>query len=571
MNIPCILVLDDQYARDDAERWLFVDHANLIIMESDEVQERKNSVDNFIAQVVFCSGQRQGKDSIINDYDVVQEAVLERDDWAMVLLDVRFDSGPLLEGIIPLGQPGDESFGEIVSQRLAEDYPDLPVVMLSSMRQQDLDDQHIPYLSKEGLGERELKNCLLQYGRLSCRQTQHLLGLGKGVVAQSRQMTSVFREAYIHAEENVSMMILGESGSGKEVLGSYIHRISKRSGPFIAVNVAAIPKDLLESELFGIEKGAATGVDQRPGKFELANGGTLFLDEIGDMPLDAQAKVLRALQEREVVRVGGTKLIPLDIRLITATSRDLPKMIANREFREDLYYRINAVPLILPPLRDRLDDIEPLAISFLEKYMMIAGKSGITFSDEAINSILTHSYPGNVRELENIMQRIISGVGNNRVISGNEIIKVLELPDSYSPAGQIAPIENNYQQEKQSELSEITISKLIELMGTTRLNINDPSLSGSKLRLESAFKDLLQRLAGASLERCRDPVTGGLNRQRAMQFLTGDVSLKGKGPARVINNLIGRRLEDRVSEDDLDALIAKWKDAERKCVECDEN
>lgn len=568
MNLPCILVVDDQYARDDAERWLFVEHANLAVMEIEAEREITKGRDKAMAQVAFCSGQRRDKDVISNDYNVICDAVAARDDWALVLLDVRFDSGPLQEGVIPAGQPGDDSFGEVVSSRLAQDFPDLPVVMLSSMRQQDLDDQHIPYLSKEGLGERELKNCLLQYGRLSTRQTQHLLGLGKGVVAQSRQMTSVFREAFMHAEENVSMMILGESGSGKEVLARYIHRISKRSGPFIAVNIAAIPKDLLESELFGVEKGAATGVDQRAGKLELANGGTLFLDEIGDMPLDAQVKVLRALQEREITRVGGRKLIHLDIRLLTATSRDLPQMIADGVFREDLYYRINAIPLMILPLRERFEDILPLAEEFLEKFSTISGKTGITFSSDAKSSMEQYLYPGNVRELENIMQRIISSLGNNRVVSGNEIEKYLG-PQRQHALSHISPPnqpEKKLRQKLPSQPAEISLGELPALLMAARIKLNDPVLAGSKARLEKAFNELLKHLAGAALERCRDPVSGNFNRQRAMQLMTGDATLKGKGPARVINDLLGRRQEARVSEEDLEDLVTQWKVVDEKIV-----
>ncbi len=325
MNRPRILVVDDQYARDEAERSTFLNHAKLLL-ESENTGARRGGFKyrDAVADAVICSGQRRDENAVSNDYGVIRDAVMAEDDWALVLLDVRFDSGLPNEYGLPAGQPGDENFGMTVRERLAQEFPNLPIVMLSGMGQQELTNQKVPYLSKTGLESRQMSKCLLEHGRLSSGQTRQLLGLAGDIVADSGQTVSVFRDAFIHAGETVSILILGESGSGKEVLARYIHKASERQGPFIAVNVAAIPKDLLESELFGVAKGAATGVGERPGKFELAGGGTLFLDEIGDMPLDAQAKVLRALQEREVYRVGGSRSIRLDIRLITATSRDIP-------------------------------------------------------------------------------------------------------------------------------------------------------------------------------------------------------------------------------------------------------
>jgi len=560
VNLPYILVVDDQYARDDAERWHFVDDANLAAMEAEAEPEINRGRDKAMAQVAFCSGQRRDKNVIINDYDVIYKAVAARDDWALVLLDVCFDSGPLIEEVIPGGQPGDDSFGEVVSRQLAQDFPNLSVVMLTGVPEQELDNQYVQYLSKVGLGVHELKGCLLDYGRLSSDQIRHLLGLGKDIVAQSERAVSVFREAFIHAEENVSIMILGENGTGKEKLAKYIHEISSRhNDPFIAVNVAAIPKDLLESELFGVGRRVATNVDMRPGKFELANGGSLFLDEIGDMPLDAQAKVLRALQEREITRVGESASIQLDIRLITATSKDIPRMIADGEFREDLFHRINTVPLIVPPLRERVEDILPLAEAFIEKFMAEFKKTGITISSEAKRSLEQHSYSGNVREIENLIKRIISGIGNNRVITGDEIVKVLESSYTTSLASSDQQPPKGSRQHQPSLPTGVSLSELPALLEASQINMNDPVLAGIKPHLENAFKELLQRLAGSALERCRDPVSGELNRQRAMQLLTGDNTLKGKAPARLINEILGRKQEHKVTDEDLETLVAAWK------------
>jgi two-component system response regulator FlrC len=202
-------------------------------------------------------------------------------------------------------------------------------------------------------------------------------------------------------------MLTGESGCGKEVVARFIHRQSPRSEqPFIAINCAAIPDHLLEATLFGYEKGAFTGASQsQPGKFEQAQGGTLLLDEISEMPLALQAKLLRVLQEREVERVGGRKAIPLDIRLIATSNRDMAAMVAKGGFREDLYYRLNVFPIVIPPLRERPMDIVPMAQRILDENDGRADKSALQLSGEAAARLTQHNWPGNVRELENVIQR----------------------------------------------------------------------------------------------------------------------------------------------------------------------
>ena len=205
------------------------------------------------------------------------------------------------------------------------------------------------------------------------------------------------------AKSHASILIQGESGTGKELLARYIHGHSRRcDGPFVAVNCAALPEGLLESELFGHERGAFTGaVMSKPGKFELANFGTLLLDEITEMPLSLQAKLLRVLQEREVDRIGGKKPVPVDIRVIATTNRDVREMIRTGGFRDDLFYRLNVVPLRLPPLRERLDDIESLADSFFAT----RGYPQARLSGRALSLLRSHSWRGNVRELFNVLER----------------------------------------------------------------------------------------------------------------------------------------------------------------------
>lgn len=222
-------------------------------------------------------------------------------------------------------------------------------------------------------------------------------------------MEQVLNLAAKVANSTASILVTGETGTGKEMIAQYIHQKSPRSTrPFIAVNCAAIPENLLESELFGYEKGAFTGaVARRIGKFEEANGGTLLLDEISEMDLRLQVKLLRAIQEREVDRIGGKKPIQVDVRIIATSNRKVEQEVANGNFREDLYFRLNVVTVELPRLADRPGDIKPLADHFIEKYAELNGLDSIKISSEALQLLTKYSWPGNVRELENVIHRSI--------------------------------------------------------------------------------------------------------------------------------------------------------------------
>jgi DNA-binding NtrC family response regulator len=216
------------------------------------------------------------------------------------------------------------------------------------------------------------------------------------------------------AGSSATVLLLGESGTGKELFARAIHNWSDRKGkPFIAINCVALSKDLLESELFGHEKGAFTGAhQQKKGKMELANGGTVFLDEVGDISAELQTKLLRFLQEREFERIGGTQTVRVDVRVIAATNRDLDEAVKDGRFRKDLYYRLDVVPIVLPPLRDRKEDIPILANYFLQRFSREAKKNFTEISQQAMEQLLTYDWPGNVRELSNVMERsIVLGVG----------------------------------------------------------------------------------------------------------------------------------------------------------------
>jgi DNA-binding NtrC family response regulator len=231
----------------------------------------------------------------------------------------------------------------------------------------------------------------------------------KSVIYQAPQMRRVIEVADQIAQSDASVLITGESGTGKEVIARYIHTKSKRANALmVSVNCAAIPENLLESELFGHEKGAFTGaVARRIGKFEEADGGTMFLDEISEMDLKLQAKLLRVLQEREIDRVGGSKPVKVNIRVLATSNRNLPEEARSGRFREDLYYRLNVITLELPPLRDRKEDIPLLAQHFVRKYSEANGVSMRPLTDSALQKLLAYHWPGNVRELENTMHRSV--------------------------------------------------------------------------------------------------------------------------------------------------------------------
>ncbi|MCM3727231.1 sigma 54-interacting transcriptional regulator [Neobacillus cucumis] len=248
---------------------------------------------------------------------------------------------------------------------------------------------------------------------------------------------------------NSSVLLIGESGTGKELFAHAIHNHSLRSSlPFVAINCASIPEHLLESELFGYDDGAFTGAKKggKKGQFEMAHNGTLFLDEIGDMPLSMQSKLLRVLQEKEVQRVGGQKSIPVDVRIIAATHRDLEKMVDDGEFRRDLYYRLNVIKIEIPPLNNRKADIKLISMSLLKKLERKFFRTGIEISKEVEQRLMEHSWPGNIRELENVLERAIN------VLDGQTIevfhlplyLRELELQSSSqvdSPVTNIKPVE----------------------------------------------------------------------------------------------------------------------------------
>ena len=246
------------------------------------------------------------------------------------------------------------------------------------------------------------------------------------IVGSSKEMEKVFDVIRKVADTEAAILITGESGTGKELVARSIHNNSaRRDAPFVAINCASIPRDLLESELFGHVKGSFTGaIKDKMGKFQAAEGGTLFLDEVGELPLELQPKLLRALQEKEVEAVGGTKTQKLDVRVVSATNLDIDKAIANGTFREDLYYRLGVIPIHLPPLRERRKDIPLLIRYFCGKH----GSDMVSFDKDALHTLVMYPWPGNVRELENTVERLL-------IMRNGDVIGVDELPEKFLDNG----------------------------------------------------------------------------------------------------------------------------------------
>ncbi|HEX9102539.1 MAG TPA: sigma-54 dependent transcriptional regulator [Polyangia bacterium] len=305
-------------------------------------------------------------------------------------------------------------------RRIVADHPDVPVIMITAHGSVDnaveavklgafdyiekpFEQTQIQQVVAKALKQHELD-------KRAPRVTQPAASGGRyGLIGRSPQLESVFSVIEKVADTPSTVLISGESGTGKELIARALHNNSSRkAGPFIKINCAAIPKTLMESELFGYEKGAFTGaVGSKPGRFELADTGTLFLDEIGEIPVEMQVKLLRVLQESEFERVGGIKTIKVDVRLVTATNRDLQKEVAAGTFREDLFYRLNVVPVHLPPLRERRSDIPLLVEHFIARFNERLKKQITGVDDEALARLTAHPWPGNIRELENVLERTI--------------------------------------------------------------------------------------------------------------------------------------------------------------------
>ena len=361
-------------------------------------------------------------------------ALAEEREPDVVLLDLMMPGGP---------------DGLAVLERMRGRYPDLPVIMMSGRA--GLSDAvkatklgAAQFLEKPLTPEGvilALQSCMeLRQARWEAKALRNDLLLGEDMIGTSPGIQAVLRLVQQIAPSDARVLIEGESGTGKELAAAAIHAGSPRkSRPFVRVNCAAIPRDLVESEMFGHERGAFTGAtDRRVGRFELAHRGTLFLDEVGDLHLDAQAKLLRAIEAREIERLGGGKPIPVDVRIISATNKDLKRAVADGLFREDLLFRLNVIPLLLPPLRERPSDIPALVAHFTERYRRRSARPAPRWTDDAMSLLLRYRWPGNVRELANIVERL-SILHAGEEVGAGQILDVLNFSNDHVPTAAPLP------------------------------------------------------------------------------------------------------------------------------------
>ncbi len=388
----------------------------------------------------------------------------------LVLLDLRM---PIMDGM--------EALKEIKKIN-----KDLPVIMITAHGTMEsaveaMKIGALDYISKP-FDIEELKVQIrkaINVGDMS-RQIEYLTeelrnATGKIIIGDSPQMKEILEMVNKVSKSKATILITGESGTGKELIANAIHFNSDRSNkPHIKVNCGALPENLLESELFGHEKGAFTGaIERKIGRFERADEGTIFLDEIGEISLAMQVKLLRVLQEKEIERVGGTETIKIDVRVTAATNKNLLEMVDKGEFREDLYYRLNVIPIELPPLRERKGDIGSLVDYFLDKYCKEIGRKKMEISNDALSYLIDYKWKGNIRELENIIERLV-------ILNQKGIIEKTDLPKDilYKEQGNsdfILPIEGiNLEEVEQSlikqalEQTDYNQSKAAKLLGTTR-------------------------------------------------------------------------------------------------------
>jgi len=301
-----------------------------------------------------------------------------------------------------------------------------------------------------------------------------------GILGASPALQGVFRVLSKVAPTDSTVLVTGESGTGKELLVRALHRNSpRRDKPFVPINCGAIPKDLLESDLFGHEKGAFThAIRTKVGRFELAEGGTVFLDEIGEMDLALQVKILRVLQEKEFERVGGTKTLHADVRVVAATNRDLEEEVRQGRFREDLYYRLNVIPIHLPPLRERGDDIVLLAEHFLQRFCQRQKRPPLPLSPEARAALLAYSWPGNVRELENFMERLTILCEGEQICLRDLPAKILQEVGYAPPLPEPAPAPGGFRWPTLADLESLGMG-LKEFLDTAEARLVDEALAQS--------------------------------------------------------------------------------------------
>ncbi len=468
----------------------------------------------------------------------VLEAILKRDGYEVVTAAngeealARMSRG-IHTVITDLKMPGLD--GMQLLRSLSADHPDVPVVMITAHGSVESAVEAVKlgafdYVEKPFDQEqiRQVVSKALKTHALSRRDPSPEQTGTRGrfrLVGDSPAIRSVYAIIEKVANTPSTVLITGESGTGKELIARALHENSSRhNGPFIKINCAAIPKTLMESELFGYEKGAFTGaVGAKPGRFELAHGGTLFLDEIGEIPVEMQVKLLRVLQESEFERVGGIKTIKVDVRLVTATNRDLAAELAAGGFREDLYYRLNVVPIHLPPLRERHEDIPLLVSHFIAKFNDRLRKEITHIEPAAVERLVSYNWPGNIRELENVIERTM-------LFCEGSVIRVANLPSELMGGGA-------------EERAPAAVAQTPSQPNLAAVTIPTPPQSEAVGSLKEAVKAETERVERELIQRALDE-TGGNVTQAARRLKISRKSLQTKMKE------LGLRDRDDVTETD---------------------
>lgn len=384
--------------------------AHVLVVE-DDYDLREALSDTFASNNLSCMAVEDGNTAL---------AMLNKksDQIGVVLSDVQM---PNMDGI------------ELV-EKIRIEYPFVPVLLMTAYGSIDSAVESIKKGAVDFIAKPFEADDLVKKVKSYLKEDNDKIdfdGFKYNYISKSPLFKKILELARKIATSNSTILLQGESGTGKEVVSYFIHKNSKKSkNPFVAVNCAAIPENMLEAIMFGYEKGSYTGAYQgSSGKFEQANNGTILLDEITEMPLSLQAKLLRVLQEKEVERIGGKKAIPLDVRVIATTNRDLKQEVRVGNFREDLFYRLNVFPVKLPALRERKEDILPMAKFFLHKFCQEFGKPNVIFSDDAEQAMLRYQWPGNIRELENAVQRSLLLCGLDVIYANDLMFDIQELSD----------------------------------------------------------------------------------------------------------------------------------------------
>jgi two-component system, NtrC family, nitrogen regulation response regulator NtrX len=407
----------------------------------------------------------------------------------VVLLDLMMPGG--LDGLATLG-------------KLRERFPELPVIMMSgraglsdAVRATKLGAFNFleKPLSPEGVLLALASAMELRQAKRTARVLREDLGLGGEMIGDSPAMQRVRELIGRVAPTDARVLVTGESGTGKELVAAAIHDGSpRRDRAFVRVNCAAIPRDLVESEMFGHERGAFTGAtDRRIGRFELANTGTLFLDEVGDLGPEAQAKLLRAIEAKEIERVGGGKPVRVDVRIVSATNKDLPRCVDEGTFREDLYFRLNVIPIALPPLRERPGDVPALVRHFSVLHRARTGRSLPRWSEDALELLTSYRWPGNVRELANIVERLaILHAGSE--VTGDHVREVLPIGRQSTAARSDAPEPASFPQADGARPLSETLDEYERVLITRALSLARGNVAEAARRLQTDRPNLYRRM-----------------------------------------------------------------------------